>query len=88
MSQAPRCEFRDYTLTAGQLKSYIYPELVRVYRNGHALFRLRQERTIHVRAAPGQTIPEGDSDFCGVLLSSDFRQQTTVVRDFDLSRPL
>jgi len=88
-NQAPRCAFRDYTLTAGRPSSSdCYPELVRVRRGGQALLRLQQERAIYVRAIPGYMIPEGDSDFCGVLLSADFRRQIAVVRQYDLGKPL
>lgn len=88
-SEPPRCEFRDYTLTAGHPSpSGCYPELARVQRGGEALLRLQQERTVHVSATPGHIIPEGTSDFYGVLLSTDFQRQTAVIRQYDLGKPL
>lgn len=88
-ADAPRCEFRDYTLAAGlPSPSGCYPELVRVERSGHALLRLQQKAAIYVDATPGYMIPEAESDFCGVLLDTDFRRQSAIIRQYDLGRPL
>lgn len=79
----------DFTLTAGKAKpAGCYPELVRVEKSGAAVFRFHQETTYEETVPVGHYIPEGDSDFCGVLMRSDAARQTAVVRQFDLGRPL
>ena len=84
MSETPPFEYREFTLHAGQPS---YPKLIRFQRNGLAVFEVCGEHTFEVVAAPGEQIPEGDSDFCGSVVSVDFRRQSVRVGAYDLSRP-
>ena len=61
-----------------------HPTLVRIQRNGLAVFLAYSEKEIEVCAAPGETIPEGDSDFCGSVVSVDYKSQTAVIRIYDI----
>ena len=77
----------DYTVSADE-PGKNFPSLVRVQRNGVCIFSVISERPLEVEAAQGEQIPEGDSDFYGMVLSSDFNTQTARVRSFDLGQPL
>jgi len=83
MSETPPFDRREYTLNAGQ---FSYPKLIRVQRNGLAVFEVCGEHTFEVVAGTGEQIPEGDSDFCGSVLSVDFKSQSVRIRSYDLSR--
>lgn len=86
---SPRCKHRDFALRAGKHSPEgCYPQLVRVEKNGRAVFRLEQGGPVFVAARAGDQIPEGESDFYGVVLRVDPKRQTAVIREYDLSRPL
>jgi hypothetical protein len=87
MDHKPMLASQDFTLSAGE-PSPIGPSLVRVLRNGVCIFTALGEKPFEVEAAPGEQIPEGDSDFCGMVISSDAGKQTAQVRTFDLGRPI
>jgi hypothetical protein len=61
---------QDFTLSAGK-PNPIGPSLVRVLRSGVCIFTAWGEKPIDVEAGPGEQIPEGDSDFYGMVVSSD-----------------
>ena len=85
----PRCKHRDFSLTAGKASPKgCYPSLVRVEKNGRAIFRLEQDGPVFVSARAGDQIPEGESDFYGVVLRVYSRRQTVVIRNYDLGKPL
>ncbi len=73
-------------LSAGK-PSPIGPSLVRVLHDGVCVFITLGETPFEVEAGPGEQIPEGDSDFYGMVLSSDTKEQTARVRVFDLAAP-
>jgi hypothetical protein len=55
----PRLAHQDFTLVAGKPSPKgCYPELVRVEKNGRAVFRLQQDGPVIVHAAAGEQIPE------------------------------
>lgn len=87
MDHEPMLASQDFTLSAGE-PSPIGPSLVRVLSNGVCIFTAWGEKPIEVEAAPGEQIPEGDSDFYGMVVSSDTKRQTAQVRAFDLGRPI
>ncbi len=78
----------DYTVSSDEPEKNPPPSLVRVQKNGLCVFTVFSEGPLEVEAAPGEQIPEGDSDFYGMVLSSDFKAQTARVRSFDLGQPL
>jgi len=85
----PRLAHQDFTLVAGKPSPKgCYQELVRVEKNGRAVFRLQQDGPVIVRAAAGEQIPEGESDFYGFVIRVDAKRQTAVIRQYDLGRPL
>jgi hypothetical protein len=85
----PRLAHQDFTLVAGKPSPKgCYPELVRVEKSGRAVFRLQQDGPVIVRAAAGEQIPEGESDFYGFVIRVDAKRQTAVIRQYDLGRPL
>jgi hypothetical protein len=85
----PRLAHQDLTLVAGKPSPKgCYPELVRVEKNGRAVFRLQQDGPVIVRAAAGEQIPEGESDFYGFVIRVDAKRQRAVIRQYDLGRPL
>jgi hypothetical protein len=58
----PRLAHQDFTLVAGKPSPKgCYPELVRVEKNGRAVFRLQQDGPVIVHAAAGEQIPERES---------------------------
>jgi hypothetical protein len=77
----------DYTVSADEPGKH-FPSLIRVQKSGLCVFSVFSEGPLEVEAAPGEQIPEGDSDFYGMVLSSDFKNQTARVRSFDLGQPL
>lgn len=77
----------DYTVSAYEPGKHL-PGLIRVQKNGLCVFTVFSEGPLEVEAAPGEQIPEGDSDFYGMVLSSDFKTQTARVRSFTLGQPL
>ena len=88
-SAEPRLAHKDFTVIAGKPSPKdCYPELVRVEKNGCAVFRLQQDGPVIVRAAAGQQIPEGESDFYGFVLRVDVKRQSAVIRQYDLGKPL
>lgn len=81
----PRLANKDFALIAGKPSSKgCYPELVRVEKNGRAVFRLQQDGPVIVRAGAGEQIPERDSDFYGFVVRVDVKRQTAVIRQYDL----
>ena len=85
----PHLAYKDFTLVAGKPSPKgCYPELVRIEKSGRAVFRLQQDGPVIVRAAAGEQIPEGESDFYGFVLHVDVKRQTAVIRQYDLSKPL
>ena len=85
----PHLAYRDFTLLAGKPSPKgCYPELVQIEKSGRAVFRLQQDGPVIVRAAAGEQIPEGESDFYGFVLHVDIKGQTAVIRQYDLSKPL
>ena len=85
----PRCKHRDFALRAGKRSpDGCYPQLVRVEKNGRAVFRLEQDGPVFVAARAGDQIPEGESDFYGVVLRVDSKRQTAVIREYELSKAL
>ena len=88
ISDMPR-ESRVLIVHAGQNQPDSgHPTLVRVQRDGLAVFLAWSEREFEVCAAPGETIPEGDSDFCGSVVSVDFKNQTATIRIYYLGGPI
>lgn len=87
MDKEPNFSSKDYTIVAGQ-RSSVSPPLVRVLRSGVCVFTVCGEESFDVEAAPGEQIPEGDSDFYGKVLSSDPKLQTARVRVYDLGHAL
>jgi hypothetical protein len=82
---------QDFTLVAGKPSPKgCYPELVRVEKNGRAVFRLQQDGPVIVHAAAGEQIPERERerDFYGFVIRVDAKRQTAVIRQYDLGRPL
>ena len=87
VSDMPR-ESRELIVRAGQNQPESgHPTLVRVQRDGLAVFLAWSEKEFEVCAAPGETIPEGDNDFCGSVVSVDYKNQTAAIRIYDLRSP-
>ena len=85
----PRLAHKDFTLIAGKPSPKgCYPQLVRVEKNGLAVFCLQQDGPVIVRALAGEQIPEGESDFYGFVIRVDVKRQTAVIRQYDLGKPL
>ena len=87
MDSKPSLASTDYSLTVGD-PGRGYPSLVRVKRDGIAVFTVWGEKPFEVEAGPGEQIPEGDSDFYGFVVSSDPRSQSVIIRSYDLGSPI
>ncbi len=85
----PRLVHRDFTLTAGKPRPKgCYPELLRIKKDGRAIFRLQQDAPVMVRASAVEQIPEGESDFYGFVIRVDVKRQTAIIRQYNLGKPL
>ncbi len=87
MGTAPPLSSQDFTLSAGKPNA-IGLDLARVSRNGVCVFTVWGEKPFKVEVGPGEQIPEGDSDFYGMVLSTNVKEQTARVRVFDLDHPI
>ena len=87
VSGMPR-ESRELVVRAGKNQPESgHPTLLRVQGDGLAVFLAWSEKEFEVCAAPGEAIPEGDSDFCGSVVSVDYKHQTATIRIYDLGSP-